>query len=247
MGYILVVNTDLVLGVVLGGLGVLVFQVARRAYLARKRSPHSDESFRRFRGLIVPDDRGTTEIDEIFVTPAGVFAVELKDFGAWIYGTEDEPTWTAVYPNQKHTFQNPIRQNFRHVKALESFLQIQAAALHSVIAFSPRARMMTPMPPQVISTDHVDYVRSRKGFALTPQEFDLVCARLGSLKVSSDAASLGQHVEQLKERFNNPSQCPNCGGQLVQRQSRKPGFEENVFLGCANYPRCRFIRNLEAS
>jgi restriction system protein len=247
MGYILVVNTDLVLGVVLGALGVVLFRIALRAYASRKRGPFPEESFRRFRGLIVPDERGTTEVDEIFVTPAGVFVVEMKDYGAWIYGTESEATWTAVYPNEKHTFQNPIRQNYRHIKALESFLQIPFSALTSVVAFSPRARMMSPMPPQVISSDHIAYVRSRKGFALSPDAFDRVCSRLGTLKAKSDAASFDRHVEHLKDRFNNPFRCPNCGGDLVQRQSRKPGNDGNVFLGCTNFPRCRFIRNLEAS
>src|SRR5262245_44060178 len=85
----------------------------------------SDGSFRSYVELIVPDERGTTEIDEVIVTPAGVFVVEKKDFSAWIYGNEKDEYWTAVYPNsEKHRFQNPIRQNYRHLKALESFLKL---------------------------------------------------------------------------------------------------------------------------
>src|SRR2546422_8235490 len=33
--------------------------------------PRSSDSFRCYVGLIVPDERGTTEVDEVLVTPAG--------------------------------------------------------------------------------------------------------------------------------------------------------------------------------
>jgi DNA topoisomerase-1 len=34
--------------------------------------------------------------------------------------------------------------------------------------------------------------------------------------------------------------CPECGGELVERQG-----SQEVFVGCANYPRCSYTRNLE--
>jgi hypothetical protein len=43
-----------------------------------------------FRNVIVPDERGTTEIDVVFVGNAGIFVIELKDFNAWIFGDENE-------------------------------------------------------------------------------------------------------------------------------------------------------------
>src|SRR2546422_1355604 len=109
---------------------------ASAARAARSKwTPRTDGSVRCFRGLIVPDDRGTTEIDEVLVTPAGVFVIEKKDFNAWIYGSGNDEYWTAVYKNgEKHRFQNPIRQNYRHLKALESFLRIPRAVLSSLVA-----------------------------------------------------------------------------------------------------------------
>src|SRR5437867_2230891 len=109
------------LAAALGALFVVVVQLILRGrrHAAQRYRPASEQSFRRYCGLIVPDERGTTEVDEIVVTPAGVFVVEKKDYGGWIYGKEDDENWTAVYPNrEKHRFQNPIRQNYRHIKAL---------------------------------------------------------------------------------------------------------------------------------
>jgi len=239
--------------IVAAAVGALCILVLDRGLRARRlasyrRRPVPEQSFRRYRGLIVPDERGTTEVDEIFVTPAGVFVVEKKDYGAWIFGNEGDEYWTAVYPNrEKHRFQNPIRQNYRHIKALESFLRTTQSIFTSIIVFSSRSRWKTAIPRQVITSDHVDFVRSHEDVNLSPEEFDRICACLDTLEGKSDKAWLEHHVEQLHERFESTTLCPRCSGDLVRRQSRKLGHEQNVFLGCSNFPRCRYIRNLEAS
>lgn len=235
------------LAAALGALSVAVAQLIlrrkrRAAYRTRSGPEHS---FRRYVGLIVPDQRGTTEIDEILVTPAGVFVVEAKDYAAWIFGNADDDSWTAVYPNSdRHRFQNPIRQNYRHIRALESFLRTRRSVFSSIVAFSPRATFMTALPPQVLTSDHVDFVRRQDGVVLTPEEFDNICAQLDTMKATSDTASFEKHVNHLHERFESTTQCPRCAGHLVRRQSKKPGYEGSVFLGCSNYPTCRYIRNL---
>jgi hypothetical protein len=173
--------------------------------------------------------------------------VEKKDFNAWTFGSENDEYWTAVYPQEKHRLQNPIRQNYRHLKALEAFLGVPRPVLSSVIVFSQYSRLMTAMPPEVVTSDHVALVRARDTVALTPSEFDAICARLDSLAASSDSSALDRHVDDLHARFDSTTQCPKCGGRLVQRRSRKPGYEANVFLGCSNFPSCRFIRNLDAT
>ena len=236
-----------VLVAALGALSVVVVQffVRRRRLVPYKRRLRPEQSFRRYQGLIVTDDRGTTEVDEIIVTPAGVFVVEEKDFGAWIYGGAKDEYWTAVYANgERHRFQNPERQNYRHMKALEAFLAAPISVFSSVVVFSPRARFMTEVPPNVLTSDHVGFIREYSDVTISPEDFDRICARLDTLKASSDSASLDRHVEQLHERFDSTRQCPKCNGFLVRRVAKKPGYEGNMFLGCSNYPRCRFIRNL---
>ena len=35
-------------------------------------------------------------------------------------------------------------------------------------------------------------------------------------------------------------ECPNCGGKLVMRKGKY-----GKFLGCSNYPNCKYTRNLK--
>jgi len=54
-------------------------------------------------------------------------------------------------------------------------------------------------------------------------------------------------VESAKEADNpfeyftsSSDVCPRCGGELKERRS-KTG---NSFMGCSNYPNCRFVKNI---
>ena len=42
----------------------------------------------------------------------------------------------------------------------------------------------------------------------------------------------------------DPLICPRCGGRLVLRTAKRGAYAGNQFLGCSNYPHCRYIRNL---
>ena len=83
----------------LGALLVLFVQWLTVARKKRRRrlawEPRSSDRFRCYVGLIVPDERGTTEVDEVLVTPAGIFVIEKKDFSAWIFGSETDEHWVV--------------------------------------------------------------------------------------------------------------------------------------------------------
>jgi hypothetical protein len=203
---------------------------------------------RRFENLIVSDERGTTEVDEVVVTTAGVFVIEKKDFNAWIFGDESDEYWTAVYPNrERHRFQNPIRQNYRHVKALQALLGIRRELIRSIVAFTGRCRLMTSVPENVRCSDYLDYIMAHSEAVLADDEIGRISAELANLEALSDDAAFDRHVDDVHARFSSMKDCPKCGGRLVRRQSRQLGDEENQFMGCSNFPRCRFVKELDAT
>ncbi|MBR6903048.1 MAG: topoisomerase DNA-binding C4 zinc finger domain-containing protein, partial [Clostridia bacterium] len=52
-----------------------------------------------------------------------------------------------------------------------------------------------------------------------------------------------EHVSNIKNRIRQENKsvdnmvCPRCGAKLVQRQGRY-----GKFIGCSNYPKCRFTK-----
>ena len=76
-----------------------------------------------FNNLTLKTEDGSTQIDHVIVSLYGIFVIETKDCTGWIFGDEKGKVWTQLLPgNNKYTFQNPYRQNFKHIKTLESYL-----------------------------------------------------------------------------------------------------------------------------
>jgi hypothetical protein len=77
----------------------------------------------------------STQIDHIFVSKYGIFVVETKNYKGWIFGNEKQAQWTQKLYKKSYRFQNPLRQNYKHQKALQALLDIPLDKIHSVIAF----------------------------------------------------------------------------------------------------------------
>jgi hypothetical protein len=91
-------------------------------------------------------DGGSTQIDHLIFSPYGLFVLETKNFQGWIFGTEKQREWTQQIFRKRSRFQNPLRQNYKHVKTLQSLLDIAPEHLHSVIAFVGDCEFKTEMP-----------------------------------------------------------------------------------------------------
>ena len=101
--------------------------------------------------LVLPTkDHGTTQIDHLVVSRFGVFVIETKNMSGWIYGSEKSPEWTQVIYSWKSRFQNPLRQNYKHVKAVEHSLKLRPQQVHNVVVFVGRGEPRTEMPDNVI-------------------------------------------------------------------------------------------------
>ncbi len=65
---------------------------------------------------------------------------------------------------------------------------------------------------------------------------------LGTCKDCSNEASSRYerlyHSREQKKRLYDPRICPECGGHLQEKNGKY-----GLFLGCSNYPRCRYTRN----
>ncbi|MGN4770638.1 nuclease-related domain-containing protein [Bacillus cereus group sp. MYBK216-2] len=82
----------------------------------------------------------TTQIDHIVIAETGVFVVETKNYEGWIYGSEKAARWTQGIFRKKSSFQNPFRQNYKHIKAIEWAMEQQLPCI-SIAAFHPKCSL----------------------------------------------------------------------------------------------------------
>ena len=90
---------------------------------------------------------GTTQVDHILVSRYGVFVIETKDYTGWIFANPEQDTWTHVTFTDKFKFQNPIYQNYGHVRAVEELLDfVPFNPIHSAVVFVGDAEFKTDVP-----------------------------------------------------------------------------------------------------
>jgi hypothetical protein len=201
------------------------------------------EVYRRFHNVIVPAINGTTQIDHILVSPFGLFIVETKNKKGWIFGSGDQAKWTQSIYGKKYSFQNPLRQTFRQKKVLAEFLGIRESVIHTVIFFVGDCKFKTRLPDNVIRSRLGRYIKKFKEPILSSEEIDRIIGNLEK-HVSESSTTNREHVRSLRKRHSSTTVCPQCGSNLVERIAKKGPNAGSKFLGCENYPRCRFTRNV---
>jgi hypothetical protein len=203
-------------------------------------------TYRRFDDVIVPSPTGTTQIDHVLVAVSGIFVIETKNMTGWIYGRAEEATWTQVRRRgATHRFQNPLRQNYRHIRALSDHLGLDPGLFHSVVWFIGDCTFKTERPPNVLTAGLIPYLREFTEPRLSQAQVEAAASALQALK-EHPVATRREHVQSLAARHGSSTQCPRCGAPLRRRTARAGPRAGEAFLGCSRYPACRFTRTLSA-
>ncbi len=196
--------------------------------------------YRRIHDVVLPSQGGTTQIDHILVSIYGIFVIETKNMKGWIFGDERSPRWTQMVFRKKSQFQNPLHQNYRHVKALSEFLDFPEAFFHSVVFFIGDCKFKTPMPPNVLCRGIIPYIRDFRDQLLSTQEVEGILARLSQAR-DEPIVTRKTHVAGLRERHGGDA-CPKCGAALIRRTACRGANAGRSFFGCSGYPKCRYTR-----
>ncbi|HFC6387214.1 TPA: nuclease-related domain-containing protein [Neisseria bacilliformis] len=160
--------------------------------------------YREFHDLIIPSRNGTTQIDHIYVSAYGIFVVETKNYSGWIFGGEKQAQWTQTIYKEKHYFQNPLRQNYAHIKALAALLKLPEAKFHSLVVFLGDCEFKTEMPPNVCRLRRAaEYIESFQTALLSENELEAVIRTLSSEEYRADSGKLREHKARLRERHRN--------------------------------------------
>jgi len=154
-----------------------------------------------FHNVTLPDGDGTTQIDHIFVSRFGVFVIETKNMKGWIFGHSSQPYWTQSIFKKKCQFQNPIRQNFKHIKTLEDLLDVQLVKFKSVVVFVGDCEFKTEMPPSVCTLGNfTDYIKSFQELVFAEDELLEIKDKIEKGRLLPCHATNKAHVEYLKRK-----------------------------------------------
>lgn len=208
--------------------------------------------YREVNNVTIATSNGTTQIDHIIVSRYGIFVIETKNMEGWIFGSEKQSRWTQSLGRTKFQFQNPLHQNFRHIKALEEFLSLPTALFHSVVCFvGESCQLKTVLPDNVIAGGPFGYIKSKTAILLPDERVpEIVEAIKTGMRPKnflglSTTETKREHLSSLSDRHSSVTVCPKCGGELVQRTVKRGENVGQQFYGCNKFPVCRYTRPID--
>lgn len=144
-----------------GWLGEVIVHISAFLFLDRN-------TYHLIRNVTLPTADGTTQIDHIIVSPYGVFVIETKNMKGWIFGSEKQRYWTQKIYRHSQKFQNPLHQNYKHLKAVQVRLDLADDQICSLVVFVGDNTFKTPMPKNVTrGLGFLRFIKARKSVVLT--------------------------------------------------------------------------------
>jgi len=145
---------------------------------------------------------GTTQIDHIIVSIFGVFVVETKNMAGWIFGNPKQRTWTQIIYEDRYKFQNPLHQNYKHVKTLKSLLGLHNLQLHSVVVFVGDGEFKTEMPENVTyMEDFIEYIESKQQPVISAEEVQEIIEKIETERLEPSLETDLEHVKNLRNKI----------------------------------------------
>lgn len=201
------------------------------------------------KNVTLPTEDGSTQIDHIIVSRYGIFVIETKNMKGWIFGNPSQKTWTQKIYRHTNKFQNPLHQNYKHTKTLESCLGLSEAVFFSLIVFVGDSTFKTQMPENVTyAGGYVRFIKSRRNVLLTNDEVSRIVRLIEGGRLTPSLETHRQHVKNVKsnlESKRSSNLCPKCGSMLVLRVAKKGTNKGNEFMACSGFPKCRYATNVQ--
>ncbi|MFC7063139.1 nuclease-related domain-containing protein [Halobacillus seohaensis] len=94
---------------------------------------------------------GYSQIDHVVFTPYGLFIIETKNYEGIIKGKKNEKSWSVNY---KFRMLNPFFQNYGHVEAVKSSLNMKKELkMFSLVSFTRRCTFKVDLELRDIKSD----------------------------------------------------------------------------------------------
>ena len=224
-----------------GVLGEFIVNIAAKMFL-------NSNEYHLIKNVTLPTEDGTTQIDHIIISKYGVFIIETKNMKGWIFGSPKQKTWTQKIYKHSRKFHNPLLQNYKHVKTIESLLGLDDQQIHSVVVFVGDSTFKTELPENVIhGAGYIRFIKSKNKAIISDSEVEKIISKIENGRLTPSFKTHREHVKHVKNIVSEKKKsnaCPKCGSPMVIRETKKGPYKGEQFWGCTKYPQCRGIVNV---
>lgn len=201
-----------------------------------------------YNNLYLKNGGRTSQIDHLVISIYGIFVIETKNYKGWIFGNEKSKYWTQTLYKKKYKIFNPVIQNWAHINFIKRLSSdLKSSYFFPIVVFAGDATLkkIDSSSPVIYKRCLLRIIRSNKQVIITHDEL-LYIENIITPYMLTGAAVKKEHRQNVRNTINRNKKkpkisiCPNCGGKLQSKQGKF-----GPFLGCSNFPRCKFTRNMK--
>ncbi|MEI6077743.1 MAG: nuclease-related domain-containing protein [Verrucomicrobiota bacterium] len=153
---------------------------------------------------------GTTQIDHVLVADTGIFVIETKHYTGWIFGDPKGRQWTQQIYRHKSRFQNPLNQNYGHIKTLQSLFDLSAEHFHSLVVFTGDAEFKTDLGPNVIRLGNlIPFLTADRPILYDERKMTYIVGRIEMKRERRSLETDEYHINHVRSRLPGQAVKPN--------------------------------------
>lgn len=195
--------------------------------------------------IMINDNGKSRQIDHIFINKNGIFVIETKNYAGNIYGKETSNEWSQYLNEKRFDFKNPIFQNYAHKQIVSKVVETEDNII-PVIVFTRRCNLkVQTVKNAVLYTSQLQSFILNQNVKLKDSEIDEYYNKIMENRITNEETIRNhnfnvQHYVAYKNNLTSNNICPRCSsGKLIVRQGKY-----GKFLGCSNYPKCKYTKKL---
>lgn len=156
-----------------------------------------------FNNIILDSPTGNTphaEIDRIIITPYQIYCIEDKNYQGIIFGDKKSKKWTQCTYYRRTGIQNPIHQNYKHIRALEDLLRGHLKGpIQSYVVFKGAHKLNVVEDNVLLGDDALELKIASSGRVLySLEELNAIARKLAMAEVVSPYLR-PLHIQEVNE------------------------------------------------
>ena len=182
----------------------------------------------------------STQIDHLVISKYGIFVIETKHYHGKLTGNDYDKNWRFKAGRNIYYINNPVHQNYGHVQSLKELLNLEENKFIPLVCITSDAKVNLKSNKVITINDLLKTIHNFKEEVLL--NYKEIYNKILSLNIT-DKSKRKQHIKDTKKivkqkNIDNINKCPKCGHELVERNGKY-----GRFIGCSNYPKCKYIKN----
>lgn len=159
------------------------------------------DKYKIINNILIKINGYTHQIDHVIVSQYGIFCIETKQYNGYIKGSKWDKNWTRIVGKNRYLYENPIRQNYGHVKTLCELLNMDESKIYNIVCIPSGAKLRIKHDGELVRYNTiVDKILSYKDIVI--DNVDEIVDIINKNNIT-DKTIKKEHIENIRNNLNN--------------------------------------------